>query len=268
MYPPCPPSYPPSSDPSPLLTSLASPLPPLCLFQISRSQVGIHQFLFSDTPRERRRKTLCMLELLEQNHHPLTLLLLIYSSSSLPTAAPAALELFPGRQRRWALIRSLYLAPRGEAGVKLEVKVWHGGSSARPPWLLSLSFSPHHTSSSASPWVEAQPRSPIPMSLGSFLTSPTAPALMREMKEVQAGKGEPPTPAPLPTPPSFLLFLFPLFLPSLRSSSLFTSSASLSLALQLLHSSIQDLLFFRVCVCESVCVYLCVCTQGKEVPPW
>lgn len=131
---------------SPSSNSTPPPFPPLCLFRIIRSQVETHQLpFFRHTPRERQRETLCMLELLEQNPYLLTLLLrllLLHSSSSLPSAATAALEAFPGRQRRWALIRGLYLAPRGEAGVKLEVKVWHGGPSARPPWPSSFSFPP------------------------------------------------------------------------------------------------------------------------------
>lgn len=85
--------------------------------------------------------------------------------------------------------------------------------------LLLLAVAVPHPPSLSTSWCETQARSLIPVSLGSFLTAPAALALMRKMKEVQAGRIPSPPPSLLPTH-------------SLCSSSRFFSPAALTLPLQ------------------------------------
>lgn len=64
---------------------------------------------------------------------------LVHFGPTQPETPPRPLcscQPFPGRERRWAQIRGLYLGPKGRQ-VKFKVKVWHGRR------LLALAVSSH-----------------------------------------------------------------------------------------------------------------------------
>ncbi len=83
---------------------------------------------------------------------------LVYFGPTQPETPPSSslllLEQFPGRERRWAQIRGLYLGPIGRR-VKFKVKVWHGGPSACSACSLPPSPPPDAR-------LRLSPRSPCP----------------------------------------------------------------------------------------------------------